>query len=282
MTSDEVILRPTAPWWRIPWREVFEYRELLWFMAKRNFTVSYKQTVLGPLWFVVGPLATTVVFTVVFGRIAKVSTDGTQPFLFYLGGTVLWNFFSACLNAASGSLSSNVHLFSKVYFPRLVMPLASVLTCVPSLLLGLAIFAIVHGLFLLAGTPCPAVHPVRWLAIPLLAGQAALAGLGTGLLFAAATVKYRDLRFAIPIITRFWFYATPVVYPASYLRGTPALRWFGLNPMAPVVEAGRWALLGTDFPDIGMVAIGIGVSIVLFLLGVIIFTRVERTFVDSI
>lgn len=280
MTEEETIIRPDSPWWRIPWRELADYRELLWFVAKRNFTVAYKQTILGPLWFVAGPLATTVVFTVIFGHLAKLRTDGSAPFLFYLSGTLFWNFFSACLHAASSSLSSNAHLFGKVYFPRLVMPLASVLTCLPRLVLGLVIFGGAGIAFHFAGNG-PEFHPLRLLALPPLVLFAALAGLGTGLVFAALSAKYRDLRFASSMVLRLWFYATPVIYPASYFA--PRFhRWLGFNPMAPVEETARWALLGSGSVNPAMLAIGAASAVAIFLAGVAAFNRVERTFIDVV
>ena len=280
MDPEETIIRPNAPWWKVPLKELFEYRELLWFVAKRNFLVAYKQTVFGPFWFVAGPVASTVVFTIVFGHVAKLRTDGAPPFLFYLAGTIFWNFFSACLNAASGSLSGNAHLFGKVYFPRLVMPLASALTCVPRLLLGFVVFAIAFAVYRLSGTPC-ASFPVRWAALPFLVLEAMMAGLGAGLIVASLTAKYRDLKFATALILRLWFYATPVVYPASYFAPA-ARRWLGFNPMAPVTETARWALLGYGSFNAPMLAIGAAVTVALFLAGVFAFNRTERTFIDVI
>ncbi len=280
MDCEETIIRPNVPWWRVPLKELFEYRELLWFVSKRNFMVAYKQTILGPLWFVAGPIASTIVFTVIFGHVAKLRTDGAPPFLFYLAGTILWNFFSACLNAASGSLSGNAHLFGKVYFPRLVMPLASVITCIPRLILGFVVFAIAFAVYRFSGTPCAAL-PMRWIVLPFLVIEAMMAGLGTGLLVASLTAKYRDLKFATSLLLRLWFYATPVVYPASYFA--PAVsRWIGFNPMAPVTETARWALLGSGTFNIPMLATGATVTIALFLAGVFTFNHTERTFIDVV
>ena len=280
MPEEETIIRPESPWWRIPWRELLEYRELLWFVAKRNFTVTYKQTILGPFLFVIGPLTTTFVFTFVFGHVAKLKTDGIPPFLFYLCGMLFWNFFSACFSSASSSLSANAHLFGKVYFPRLVMPFASVLTCLPRFILGLFIFALSFVTLRLTGVPC-STPPIRLIALPALVAQTALAGLGLGLIVASLTAKYRDLRFASAMITRVLFYATPVVYPASYFAPS-AQRWLGFNPMAPVTETARWALLGFGSINPTMLAIGGAVTLVLFATGVCAFNRVERTFIDVI
>ena len=261
-------------------RELWQYRDLIWLFTRRSFVVTYKQTILGPLWFVAGPIASTVVFTVVFGHVAKLRTDGAPPFLFYLAGTLFWNFFSACLNSASGTLSGNAHLFGKVYFPRLVMPLANALTCIPRLLLGFAVFAVAFVAYRLSGTPC-GLFPLRWAVLPLIALEAMMAGLGSGLVVAALTAKYRDLKFATALVLRLWFYATPVVYPASYFA-PEFRRWLGFNPMAPVTETARWALLGSGTLNASMVAVGAAAATLIFLAGVFAFNRTERTFIDVI
>jgi lipopolysaccharide transport system permease protein len=278
--SNVVHIRAREPWWRIPWREIAACRELLWFLARRDLTIVYKQSVLGPVWMIVTPLVTTLVFTVVFSRVARLQTDGLPAFLFYLSGTLFWNYFQGCLMSSSATLLANAHVFSKVYFPRLVMPLSATLTNLVRLGLGLLIYAGVHLSFAVTGRVS---FLPSWglLALPLVAFQCALVGLGAGLWLAALTAKYRDLQFATPFLVQLWMYATPVVYPASYVRSI--FRWmWSLNPMTPVVEAGRAILLGRSSLDAPMALIGLATGAVLCFTGVLVFQRVQRNYLDSV
>ncbi len=273
-------IRPLESWWHIPWEEIVAYRELLWFIARRDFTVVYKQTILGPVWFIITPLLTTLVFTVVFGRVAQVRTDDLPRFLFYLSGTVFWNYFQGCMTTSSGTLTNNAYLFGKVYFPRLLMPCASVITNLARLLLSLAIYGCAHLYYVWDGV-MPLLPSWGILALPLLVLECAMVGLGSGLWISALTAKYRDLQFAVPFLTQLWMYATPVVYPASYVRATTRWIW-SLNPMTPIVEAGRQVLLGRSSIDAGMVIIGACSATLLCLSGILVFNRVQRNFVDNI
>lgn len=275
-----VRIRPVESWWHIPWEELVAYRELLWFIARRDLTVVYKQTILGPLWFVITPLVTTLAFTLVFGRVARMRTDGLPHFLFYLSGTVFWNYFQGCMTSSSGTLTHNTHLFGKIYFPRLIMPCAAVLTNLARLLLGLAIYACAH-LYHLWNGGLPLVPPAGLLILPLLVLQCAMVGLGAGLWISALTAKYRDLHFAVPFLTQIWMYATPVVYPASYVGRTTRWLW-SLNPMTPLVEAGRQVLLGRSSIDAVMVAVGACSALLLCVSGILVFNRVQRNFIDNI
>ena len=274
-----VHIRAHQPWFRIPWHEIVEYRDLFWLLVKRDLTAVYKQTILGPLWFVIGPLMTTVVFTVVFDRVAAIGTDGLPAFLFYMCGTVFWNYFLACLNGASNALVANAGVFGKVYFPRLIVPFSAAITGLAHLILGLAMLGGFYIYFVLHGVT---VRPSPWLlALPLLVLQSLGAGLGAGLWMTSLTAKYRDLRFALPIIAQLWMYATPIVYPAS--KVPEAWRWIWcLNPMVPVVESARLALLGQGSVTPAMLAVGGISAALLFFSGVLVFNRVQRTFVDTV
>jgi len=275
-------IRPGAPVWAIPWREMWSYRDLFAILIRRDLTVVYKQSILGPLWFVLQPLLTTVVFTVVFGRLAKMSTDQVPPFLFYMSGTVLWNFFAGCLNSVAVSLATNAYLFSKVYFPRLLLPAALVATQFVHLLLNVVIFAGVSAFSMWRGAPVRPTAELAWL--PLLALQCGVVGMGVGLGLASLTVKYRDMRLALPFLSQLWMFATPVVYPVSLVSGGP---WWNvailaLNPMAGPVDRFRSMCLGTAPMSGALYAAGLAVGLVVFAVGLLLFNKVQRTFVDTI
>jgi lipopolysaccharide transport system permease protein len=276
----KIHIKPNRSWFGIDWREIAEYRDLLRLLVIRDLTAVYKQSILGPLWFVIQPLAPTLVFTVVFGNIAKISTDGMPPFLFYMSGMVLWSYFQACMNNVAESLSSNSSMFAKVYFPRLIVPLAAVIKNLAQLGLSFATFLAFYAYYLVRGNT--AVHPTIWIvAFPLLVLQCMAAGLGVGLWLSALTVKYRDLRYALPFLTQVWMYATPIAYPASLV--SEKWRWFVvLNPMAGVIEFNRHAFLGSGSIRLDVLIGGGVTSIFLLVSGLVLFNKVQRTFVDTI
>jgi len=273
-------IQPSSGRAAVDWRELIDYRDLLFFLVKRDFSAIYKQSILGPAWYIIQPLATTIVFTVIFGRLAKVSTDETPPFLFYMSGMIFWNYFSTCMTNIAESLMTNAGVFRKVYFPRLVVPLSLVTSNLAQFLLNLSTYSCFYVYFLSQGVQ--GVEPSAWiLALPLLVVQTAVAGLGVGLWMASLTVKYRDLRFALPFISQLWLYVTPVVYPASLVpeKWRPLL---ALNPMAGVVEFNRFAFLGAGHVDGVFLGLSLASGLLLFVTGLLAFQRVERTFVDTI
>lgn len=272
-------IRANQPWWTANWKEFAQYRDLLWFLIRRDFTVLYKQTILGPLWYVLQPVATTLVFTVIFGNIAGMSTDGTPAFLFYMSGMVLWTFFQSCLVDVSSTFISNTHLFGKVYFPRLIIPASLVAKNAGQLILNLLLFLGFYTYYILHGAT---IHPTAWIAwVPVLVLQSALAGLGAGLWLAALTAKYRDLRFALTFLAQLWMFATPIVYSAS--KVPEHLRWILLaNPMAGSVVFNRLAFLGVGIPDIPLLFISLTTSFFLAVSGILIFNKVQRTFIDTV
>jgi len=277
----KTIIKAGAPWWRIDFREIWEYRDLLRTVVLRDLTAIYKQTLLGPLWFVIQPLLTTIVFTIIFGRVARVSTDGIPHFVFYMCGTVLWNYFAGCMTQGGNSLVANMNVLTKVYFPRLVMPLSAVFTHFAHFLLNLLMF-IGFYLYYLFFTDS-GIEP-RWalLAFPLLVLQCAVLGLAIGLWVAGLTTKYRDLRFALTFLTQIWMYATPIVWPASLVTrpGMKILMW--LNPMSFVVECARWMFTGIGTVTVEAAMLSIGMTVGLLVSGLFLFNRVQRTFVDTI
>ena len=281
MPTYQTIIRAGRSWWHIDWRELRKYKDLLFLLVKRDLTAIYKQTVLGPLWFIIQPLVTTLVFTVIFGKVAKVSTDGIPQFIFYMSGTVLWTYFQGVLNHGAGSLISNAAILTKVYFPRLVIPLSGVLTQLAHFTLNYTLFLGFYFYFLLF--TASGMQPNFLLAVvPLMVFQCALIGLGFGLWVAALTTKYRDLRFALPFFTQLWMYGTPVVYPASLVTSLKLKFVLWLNPMTAVVEINRYAFTGKGTLFMPGIAMSWIVTLLVLITGLFLFNKVQRTFVDTI
>lgn len=266
-------------WFNLNLAEIWPYRDLVMLLVRRDFVAVYKQTVLGPCWFIFQPLATALVFTVVFSVIVGVDTEGVPPLLFYLSGIVLWNFFANCLNATGDTLRANAGLFGKVYFPRLVVPCATVLVNAITFFIQFLLLIVVGWFFFFKGVP---VRPLYVLVlVPFFVLQMAALGLGTGLLVAALTTRYRDLSFLLGFVVQLWMFATPIIYPSSQIP----IGWQGilaLNPMMAVVENFRALFLSTPFFGITGTLVSIGISLAALFLGLLAFGRVERTFVDRI
>ena len=277
----EIHIEARRGWFRVDWRELWEYRDLLFVLVRRDFLAKYKQTVLGPLWFILQPLLNTLVFTIVFNRVAGIETGGIPPLLFYLCALLPWGYFAQNVTTGALTFTANAHLFGKVYFPRLVVPLSTVISNLFALGLQFAVFFIFAAWFALRGS---AVHfgPGILLAIPMLLVTAALS-LGLSLLISASTAKYRDLSHLTPILLQLSMFATPVIYPLSKLTGGDGhFAWIAwMNPMAPVVEGFRFALLGRGEWNGAMLGISAIVSAIILLLGVMAFGRAERTVTDS-
>ena len=261
-------------------REVREYRDLILLFARRSFTVSYKQTILGPLWLLINPLLSSVVYTVVFGTIAGLSTDGVPRILFYLVGNAFWGYFSSCLSDNQSTFVSNAHLFGKVYFPRLVVPLSRMLCGI--IRLGIQLL-LVSG-FLVWYTVTGEVSP-HWWALPLLplaVLQLGLLGMGCGLVASGMTTKYRDLSSLVSFGLRLWMYATPVIYPMSQVTDGTLSRLILLNPVTEPFEQLRYAILGVGSVSVGYSLLSWGLTLAVLLVGILIFNRVERTFIDTV
>ena len=277
--SWQLIIRPHGGWFELHLSDLWRYRDLVWMFVRRDFSAQFKQTLLGPVWFVLQPLLTTLVFVIVFGNIAKLSTDGLPKLLFYLSGNVIWMYFSGVLTAASNTFVANAHLFGKVYFPRLAVPLSLALSNLLKFGLQFVFFLCFAGYYALTGT---SIHftAYAWLfplLILIMAGQA----LGLGVLFSAMTTKYRDLRFLLEFGVRLLMYATPVVYPLASIPDK--WRWFLLaNPMTPVIETFRLAFLGQGTFSWWHLGYSSAFAVVSLLFGAAIFNRVERTFMDTV
>ena len=266
-------IEPSRGWVGLKLHELWEYRELLYFLIWRDVKVRYKQTVLGAAWAIIQPLFTMVVFSVFFGRLAGIPSDGIPYPLFSFTALVPWTFFANGLTQSSNSLVGSSHLITKVYFPRLIIPLSSVTSGIIDF--GIA-FLVLIGLTLYYG-----VRPgLPLLALPLLVLLALVTALGVGLWLSALNVEYRDVRYVVPFLTQFWMYATPIAYPSSLLP-EPWRTVYGLNPMVGVVEGFRWALVGTNPPG-PMIYLSAVTSVIILIGGAFYFRRMERTFADIV
>lgn len=283
-TKWTTVIKPRKGWFDIDFKGLIQYRDLILLMVKRNFTVLYKQTILGPAWVVIQPLLTTLIFTVVFGNIAGLPTDGMPKFLFYMAGNVCWHYFSSCLTTTSNTFISNRQLFGKVYFPRLCMPFATVITQLINFFVQFILFIVFVVYY--AAQPESAVQP-NWqliLMTPFLLIQLGILGLGFGIIISALTTKYRDLAMLVSFGVQLWMYATPVTYATSLItdKYPHLLGLYMLNPITPIIEVFRSAYLGVPMYDIRYSLLSVGVTIVVFLLGVILFSRTEKTFMDTV
>ena len=280
----DMVIKPRRGWFDIDIKGLVRYRDLILLMVKRNFTLLYKQTILGPAWVIIQPLLTTVVFTVVFGNLAGLPTDGVPKFLFYMAGNVMWHFFSQCLTVTSNTFVNNSRLFGKVYFPRLVMPFATVLTEMINFAVQFLLFIIFVVIYAARGDS--GVNP-NWqliLLTPLLLLQLGLLGLGFGIIISALTTKYRDLAMLVTFGVHLWMYGTPVTYSTSMIADKfPGLIGvYMLNPITPIIELFRAAYLGVPRYSYGYNLLSVAVTAVVFALGVILFSHTEKTFMDTV
>lgn len=276
------VIEPNRQWFHIPLREIIEYRDLLFLMVSRDFIARYKQTVLGPVWFLLNPLVTTLVFTVIFNRVAKIPTDGLPPMLFYMCGNMAWGFFGGCFGSGTSALTGNAGLFGKVYFPRLIAPLSKIVSGSINLALQALSFTAFWIYFKFFTTAGASIH-IGWhlLLVPFLIIHMVVLGLGAGLLMSALTIKYRDFGYITGYLSHFWFYVTPVVYPLSAVP--EKWRWLSrLNPMSAVVESWRHALLGSGTVSALSLMASAGSALFLLLIGIMVFNRAERTFIDTV
>jgi lipopolysaccharide transport system permease protein len=275
----DLVLRPHRKWFDLKLGELWRYRDLVLLFVRRDFVSLYKQTILGPLWYLIQPLLTTITFTIVFGNIAKLPTNGIPQFLFYMSGTVIWTYFATCLTKTSDTFVHNAHLFGKVYFPRLAVPVSILISNLIAFAIQFAFFLVFMLYFALRGSP---IHPSPYILLtPILLLLMAGLALGFGTIVLALTTKYRDLRFLVQFGVQLLMYATAVVYPVSALpaRFQP---WIRANPMTAVIEAFRYAYLGGVAPTIGQLAYSFGCMVVILAIGIVVFNRVEATFVDTL
>ena len=280
----ERVIRPRRAWYEIDWARLFHYRDLLWILVRRDFVARYQQTILGPVWFMLQPLLTTAVFTLVFARALGTKTDEVPPFLFYLCGMLAWGYFSNVLNGTGSTFTVNAAMFGKVYFPRVIVPVAAVISNLMAFAVQAVTFLVVYGGYLLFSERARAVihpDPLALALLPLLLVQTAVLGLGFGLVLSAASAKYRDLQHAVPLLVQLWMFATPVIYPLSQLG--PRAQWIAaLNPLTSIVELFRRAFFGVGTVTPGQVGLSVTATLLVLLVGFAWFQRVERTVVDTV
>ena len=273
-------IQPKNGWFDINLKELWQYRDLVWLFTKKNFILVYKQTILGPAWIVLQPLMTTLIYALVFGGIAGISTDGAPQVLFYMGGTAMWTFFSTCLNRISSTFTANSRVFGKVYFPRLVMPISSVMSACIHFLVQFVMFLLFWVYYAVTGRITP--HYAGILLLPVIMLYLGMLGLGCGVIVSSLTTKYRDLSLLVTFGVQLWMYITPVVYPLSTLETGFLRTVIQLNPVTCAVEAFRWIFLGAGEMNIVSWAVSAAVTAVVLLVGVVIFSRVEKTFMDTV
>ncbi len=282
--SIETVIQPDRGWLRVPWLELWTYRDLFTQFVQRDFSTKYRQTLLGPVWFVLQPLMMTAVLTVVFGRLARLPTDNAPPVLFYLCGLLSWTYFAQTMPAVAGTFTSNAHLFGKIYFPRLTVPLSVVAGNHVALAIQFLTFGVLWFYYRTftdySHATLTSLLPAVGLVV-LAQVQIALLAVGVGCLLAAATGKYRDLQHILPVMVQLWFYATPVVYPLSMISTEARWRWVAtLNPMTAPVEAMKMALLGDSSWTPALAAGAWATTLVLLIAGLSAFSRAEKTVID--
>ena len=275
----DLVIEPPKGWFDLHLRDLWRYRDLMMLFVRRDFVASYKQTILGPLWHLIQPLLTTLMFTVVFGRIAGLPTDGVPEFLFYMAGTTIWGYFANCLTRTSGTFIANAGIFGKVYFPRMVVPVSTVISQLIAFAIQFAFFLFFYGLFWVRSAP---IHPNWTVALlPLLLLLMAGMGLGFGVIISSMTTKYRDLQVLVGFGVQLWMYATPVIYPLSTMP--EKYRWMIVaNPMSAIVETFRYGFFGTGTFSWAYLSYSAGFTVILLLAGMAVFNRVERTFMDTV
>ena len=277
--SWDVVIKPVHGWFNINFKEIVQYWDLILLFVRRDFVVFYKQTILGPLWYIIQPLFNTLVFTLIFGKVAKIPTDGVPPFIFYLSGTVVWAYFASCLNQTGTTFVANAQIFGKVYFPRISVPISIAITAVFQFIIQFMIFLGFFIYFWYVGTDIkPSIYVFT---LPLIVLHMAILSVGMGLIISAATAKYRDLTFAMGFLVQLWMYLTPVVYPLSEVPDKFKI-FILINPMTAVVESFRGVFLGVSSLTLQGLLLSIILTILFFIGGIIVFSRVEKTFMDTV
>ncbi|MCI5575153.1 MAG: ABC transporter permease [Clostridiales bacterium] len=279
MQEYKTVIKPKRAWFDLNLKELFRYRDLIMLFVRRTFVSQYKQTILGPAWAVIQPLLTTVVLTVVFGNIAGLAPSGVPTFAFYLCGSVAWTYFSSCLTSTSTTFTANAAIMGKVYFPRLVMPVSSVISQLISFAIQFCFFLIFWVYYIISGAN---IHPNAYIVMtPLFLLHLAMLSLGVGIVISAMTTKYRDLAMVVGFGVQLWMYATPVAYDISVIPDK-FLSLYMLNPVTPIITMFRYAYLGVGEPCMPFYAISFAVTLAVLFIGILMFNRVEKTFMDTV
>ena len=272
-------IKAKTGWFDIDIKELFKYKDLIYLFFKRNYATRYKQTILGPLWLILNPLITVTLYAFVFGNLAGLSTDGIPQFVFYLCSNALWTFFSTSLTETSGTFTANAAIMGKVYFPRLVMPISSVITGMLDLAIQLGMLVVIMIGYAIAGYHFNIGSTV--LLAPVIILQAGILGLGCGIIIAALTTKYRDLVVLVSFGVQLWMYATPVVYTAGLIP-EKYISIYMLNPMSPIMECWRSAVIGSGKFLLGYWGMSWIITLIVLFIGVILFSKIEKTFMDTV
>jgi lipopolysaccharide transport system permease protein len=276
----DLVIKPQTGLFEVNLKDVWRYRDLLLLFVKRDFIAQYKQTVLGPIWNVVQPIFTTIMFLLVFGKIANIPTDGIKPTLFYMSGITIWNYFSTCFSTTSTTFVTNAPIFGKVYFPRLVLPLSIVISNIVRFFIQFGLLLLLMIYFYIKGAPFH--FGISWLLIPLLVALMGGIGLGMGIIISSLTTKYRDFSILITFGVQLLMYATPIAYPLSYLMGK-SYRWIiMINPLTPVTEAFRYAMFGAGTFSWSYLGYSILFTVASMSIGILVFTKTERSFMDTV
>ena len=276
----DIVITSKSNWFDLRINEVFNYSDLLFLFVKRDLITFYKQTILGPLWFFLQPLITTFVFSFVFSSVAQISTDGVPPIIFYMSGIIAWNYFSQCLSSTSTVFTSNVGLFSKVYFPRIIIPISKTISSLTKFGVQLLMFLSIYLYFLLNGNTVLKPNINHLLILPILVFQMAILGQGIGMIVSSLTIKYRDLQHLVSFGTQLLMYASPIVYPLSSVPKEYQF-YIKLNPMTPIINIFRQAFIGVGTIDFPLFYQSIFFSIFIFLVGLVLFNKFEKNFVDT-
>ena len=277
-----VVIKPHNSLLSVDLGEIWRYRDLCMLLVRRNITTQYKQTVLGPLWYVIQPAMTVIMYMVVFGGIANIPTDGLPQPLFYLAGVCMWQYFSDCLNKTSNTFSDNASIFGKVYFPRIVVPLANVISNLLRLGIQLGLFLIVYAIYQVWIIPGQIHTNLYALSLPLLILMLAGLALGFGILFSSVTTKYRDMQLLLSFVVSLWMYATPIIYPISTITDSRIQFIMKLNPLTGIIEAFKYGMLGEGLFSWPLLAYSFCFMMVLLAVGIVVFNRVQRSFMDHI
>ena len=284
----DIVIKPKDKLFSVDFKELWAYRDLCSLFVKRNIITQYKQTILGPVWFVIQPALTVIMYMIVFGGIAGIPTDGVPRPLFYLAGTCLWNYFSECLTKTSNTFVSNAAIFGKVYFPRLVMPIATVASNLLRLSIQFGFFVIVYIVYSFVDPSCSAHLTWYALLLPVLIVLMAGLSLGFGTIFSSLTTKYRDLQVLLSFLIQLWMYATPIVYPLSqtgskFFMGVPVHTFMCMNPVTPIIETFKYGFLGCgEFVGWRWLIYSFVFMSVLLGVGIVVFNKVQKSFMDTV
>ena len=276
------VIKPREKLLHVDFGELWRYRDLCSLFVRRNITTQYKQTILGPLWYIIQPVITVLMYMVVFGGIAKIPTDGLPQPLFYLSGVCLWQYFNDCLSKTSSTFTANAGIFGKVYFPRMIVPISTVVSNLLRFAIQLALFLVVYAIYQIWVIPGQIHTNLYALLLPLLVLMLAGLALGFGILFSSMTTKYRDLQLMLDYFVRLWMYATPVVWPLSTITNPKLHLAMSLNPLTPIIEAFKYGMLGAGEFSWGGLAYSFAFMAVLLGIGIVLFNRVQRTFMDTV